>query len=100
MNWARYSGSLPNKADAVMFAIIDPSTQQELNVGYYVFTSLVAALVGFVAATLVIHFYDESRPRSAQEDEVSNKRAARKVAVGTAAVFAVLWIMAKRIGGP
>lgn len=82
-----------------MIALIDPSTQQELNVGYYVFTGLIAALLGFVASYLVIHFYDHSRPRSAPEDEAGNKIAAKKVAIGMAVAFAVFWVMVKRIGG-
>ena len=82
-----------------MIALIDPSTQQELNVGYYVFTGLIAAIVGFVSAHVVIHFYDCSRPRPSPEDEAGNKLAAKKVAIGTAIAFACLWVMAKRTAG-
>ncbi len=82
-----------------MNALIDPTTQAELPIGYYVFTGLIPAFVGFISSHLVIHFYDHSRPRQGPEDEVGNRLAAKKVAIGMAVAFALFWVMAKRLGG-
>jgi drug/metabolite transporter (DMT)-like permease len=84
-----------------MFLLIDPSTQQEFNLGYYIFTGLIAAFLGFIATYFVIHFYDHSRPHPAQEDEEGNKLAAKRVGIGMAVASALCWIMLRRIcGGP
>jgi hypothetical protein len=80
-----------------MSALIDPSTQQELNIGYYIFTGLIAALLGFISSHTVIHFYDHSRAKPQPEDEAGNRLAAQKVARGMAVAFALLWVTAKRL---
>jgi hypothetical protein len=79
----------------------DPTTGQPFNFGYYIFTGLIAALLGFVSTYIAIRFYDHCRPHPTQEDDRGNRLAAKKVARGMAIAFALFWVFMRRLnGGP
>ena len=81
-----------------MLAIIDPTTGEPFNIGYWVVSSFFAAVMGFVSAHMTNFFYDNGRPYTGERDKAGEKKAAYKAAWGTAVLYVVLWIMFKRSG--
>jgi amino acid permease len=62
---------------------------------YYIITGFSAAFIGFTTSYIVIHFYDYNR--QSEKDVNTDKIAAKKVSIGVAVAFALIWIFLKRV---